>query len=80
MQRATVYHYIRQIMMLPFLPATHIEPAFEELAPRANTEQLRSLVNYMDRQWMNHPIFNISSWSVFGLSIRTNNDVEGRKP
>ncbi|XP_060569664.1 uncharacterized protein LOC132728071 [Ruditapes philippinarum] len=31
----------------------------------------------MEHQWMNHPIFTIESWSVYGLTIRTNNDCEG---
>ncbi|KAH3879313.1 hypothetical protein DPMN_003215 [Dreissena polymorpha] len=61
MERATIYHYLRQIMMLPYLPANHIERAFEELYQRANTDQLRSLVIYMERQWMNPPIFDIPS-------------------
>ncbi|KAK3108953.1 hypothetical protein FSP39_019661 [Pinctada imbricata] len=31
----------------------------------------------MDRQWFRKSVIPVESWSVFQLSIRTNNDVEG---
>ncbi|XP_053381680.1 uncharacterized protein LOC128549186 [Mercenaria mercenaria] len=77
LQRDSVHQYIRQIMALPFLPSAHIEQASEELAGRANSDQLVGLVTYVEKQWMNHAIFDIQSWSVFGLTVRTNNDCEG---
>jgi hypothetical protein len=64
-------------MALPFLPHNHIEQSFHELASRANSDALQELVTYIENQWMNHPIFDIKSWSVFNLTVRTNNDVEG---
>lgn len=76
-QRSSVCNYIRQLLALPFLPAAHVEQTFRHLQTRANTDPLRRLVAYVDRQWMRHSIFDIPSWSVFGNVIRTNNDVEG---
>ncbi|XP_053383990.1 uncharacterized protein LOC123535774 isoform X2 [Mercenaria mercenaria] len=77
LQRDSVHQYIRQIMALPFLPSAHTEQAFEELEGRANSDQLVALVTYVEKQWMNHAILDIQSWSVFGLTVRTNNDCEG---
>ncbi|KAH3809965.1 hypothetical protein DPMN_138347 [Dreissena polymorpha] len=65
------------MMALPFLPAADIEPAFQLLAARANSEQITRFVRYMDEQWLNHPIFDIASLSVYGISVRTNSDTEG---
>ena len=76
-QRSSIYNYIRQILALPFLPQNHIQPTFQHLHQRANTEQLRRLVSYIDRQWMQHAIFDVQSWCIFGSAVRTNNDVEG---
>ena len=76
--RKSVYQYVGLLMALPFLPAGHIRDAFEYLRPRATSPQLAALVDYMDRQWIGSTIFTPASWSVFGYSVRTNNDVEGR--
>lgn len=76
-QRRGMYDYIRQLMALPFLPAQHIRQAFDHLKTKANTEQLQRLVNYMDRQWFQHAVFDVASWCVFRQTVRTNNDVEG---
>ena len=76
-QRSSVYNYIRQLLALPFLPSNHVETTFRHLQQRANTDQLQRLVGYIERQWINHSIFDVASWSMFGSSIRTNNDVEG---
>ena len=77
-QRSSIYNYVRQLLALPFLPQNHIQPTFQHLHQRANTEQLQQLVNYIDRQWLRHTIFDEPSWCIFGSSIRTNNDVEGK--
>ncbi|XP_052268620.1 uncharacterized protein LOC127869999 [Dreissena polymorpha] len=76
-RRQALYNYMRQLMALPFLPAAHIRETFAALRDRANTPQLDSLVTYMDRQWLQHVLFNPENWSIFRRSVRTNNDVEG---
>lgn len=45
---------------------------------RANSEPIQDLISYMENQWLNHPIFDFESWSVFRITVRTNNDVEGK--
>lgn len=77
-ERQAVYWYIRQLLALTFLPATHIRETFDALRVRANTDPLMRLVDYIDRQWMPNSVFDVPSWSVYGQSVRTNNDVEGR--
>ena len=71
--------YIKQLMVLPFLPARHIQQIFDYLKTKANTEQLQRLVDYIDRQWFHHPVFDVPSWCVFQQTVRTNNDVETSK-
>lgn len=76
-EQQAVHSYIRQLLSLPFLPAQHIPDTFHHLRGRANTPQLRDLVDYMDRQWFRHRVFRVQDWSVFRRTVRTNNDVEG---
>ena len=76
-ERQGAYTYTRQLMALPFLPANHIRETFDALKTRANTDPLMRLVDYIDRQWMSNGVFDVPSWSVYGQSVRTNNDVEG---
>ena len=77
-QRSSTHNYVRHLLALPFLPAAHIPTSFEELKRRATNGPLVDLVAYIERQWMNHSIFTVPSWSIFGHSVRTNNDVEGK--
>lgn len=76
-QRDSIHKYIRCLISLPFLPAAHIQGTFRELQRRANSEKLDELTAYIERQWMRNPLFPVESWSVFGLTVRTNNDTEG---
>lgn len=50
---------------------------FHHLDRKANNDQLDSLMDYVWRQWIRNPTFPIKNWSVFMLSVRTNNDLEG---
>nr|XP_022308142.1 uncharacterized protein LOC111114145 [Crassostrea virginica] len=77
MKREATHQYIKQLMTLPFLPLDDIPSAFHTLTIKANTAELRALVNYMDHQWIRNPLFQPSAWSVYRLPVRTNNDVEG---
>ncbi|KAK3087679.1 hypothetical protein FSP39_009092 [Pinctada imbricata] len=73
----SLHRYLRQLMSLPFLPAAQIRETFTNLQTMANTDNLRAVVNYMDRQWFRNSVIRVELWSVFQLSVRTNNDVEG---
>lgn len=68
---------LRKILALPYLPVLHIQPAFEELKRFATTPALMQLMDYINATWMHSSVWAVSSWSVFGRAIRTNNDVEG---
>ena len=71
-----VHEYIRQLLALPFLPAEHITAMFGTLADNA-TPPLQPLVDYIRTTWIDNPTWPVASWSIFGLAVRTNNDVEG---
>ena len=34
-------------------------------------------MDYVNETWLQHKVWKVENWSVFGHSIRTNNDVEG---
>ena len=69
--------YIRKLLSLPYLPAEHIAPIFEKLQEKAVTQPLQELTNYIASTWLGNPLWPSLSWSVFGIVICTNNDVEG---
>ena len=71
------YRLIRNLMALPFLPAAEILPAFTKLRSRASTDEMQELVAYIDRTWVSSNTFPPRDWSVYGQSVRTNNDLEG---
>ena len=35
------------------------------------------LLNYMRATWFGSTVWPVECWSIYGMSIRTNNDVEG---
>ena len=71
------YQYLRQIMALAFLPEDEIEPMFEHLKAQAATDQLRQFVEYVSQTWIHNQTWPLSSWSVYMMAIRSNNDIEG---
>ena len=71
------YQYHRQIMALAFLPEDEIEPMFEHLKAQAATDQLRQFVEYVSQMWIHDQTWPPSSWSVYMMAIRSNNDTEG---
>ncbi|XP_065942058.1 uncharacterized protein [Magallana gigas] len=76
-ERRVVFSFIRQVLALPFLPPEHVEETFHHLDRKANNDQLDSLLEYVWCQWIRNPTFPVKNWSVFMLSVRTNNDLEG---
>ena len=50
---------------------------FVRLEAQAQTEQLRSLVEYVRRQWIESRVFTPRNWCVYKQPIRTNDDLEG---
>lgn len=64
-------------MALPFLPYNEIEPMFITLSGQVQDPILKSLVEYIRRQWIESTIFLPKNWSVYQQAVRTNNDIEG---
>ncbi|XP_077997120.1 uncharacterized protein LOC144450394 [Glandiceps talaboti] len=69
--------FVRKVLALPYLPHEHIEEMFTRLRREVSSAPLESLMDYVHNTWIASDIWPASSWSVFGQSIRTNNDVEG---
>ena len=72
-----VHQLCKQLLGLPFIPADHIRPVFEKLQERATTAKLQELTDYIEQTWLESNMWTPETWSVFGQSVRTNNDVEG---
>lgn len=77
-RRGGVHRFIRMLMALQFLPATHIERSFGKLQEKAITDATRRLASYVGRQWINGSVFTPNDWSVYRQDVRTNNDLEGK--
>ena len=69
---------IRCFMALPLLPAEHIARKCSDLclSVRDDDEILKKMIVYMKRQWIESSSHSLSSLSVYGMNIRTNNDTE----
>ena len=79
-ERKNTSKYLRELMCLPFLPAEEIPATFKQfrdLLQPSHPQPLHRLVQYIEDQWIDSSIHPPSSWSIFGFSIRTNNDTEG---
>ena len=71
-----VHSLLRKTFALPLLPAEDIPEAFKQLKKKSATEMTNNYFDYVEQTWMNSSIWTIESWSVYGRSIRTNNDTE----
>ncbi|CAD5126542.1 DgyrCDS14643 [Dimorphilus gyrociliatus] len=68
----------RKLMALPFLPAHIIQPTFDRInAELCEKNRFLDLLQYFQTNWIKNKLWKPNNWSVFGLSIRTNNDCEG---
>ena len=77
--RDNVYQLLQKVFALPFLPADDIPEAFQKVRSKVDhdAEALVSFMDYVDTTWIESSIWTVQCWSVYGRSIRTNNDVEG---
>ena len=71
------YKLLRKVMALCFLPHSAIPAAFAVLQQHAVTTELERFFNYVNTTWIQSTVWPPSTWSVYGMNIRTNNDVEG---
>ena len=75
-----VRNVLRQLLHLPYLPASTVEDAFNALEEKASTlpdARLMDLFDYVKTTWLNSSIWTIETWCLHYREIRTNNDVEG---
>ena len=49
----------------------------QRLKTKATSEKVMKFMEYVNRQWITSNTFTLDALSVYGLSIRTNNDCEG---
>ena len=64
-------------MALPFLPEHEISQMFDRLQIKATTPPPQKKVEYISNTWVNSSTWPPSTWSIFDMSVRTNNDIEG---
>ncbi|KAH3790725.1 hypothetical protein DPMN_168932 [Dreissena polymorpha] len=77
MSETGTYSFIRQLLCLPLLPAEHIRPTFDMMSGLNTARHITPLVEYMYNTWISSTVWPVESWSVYGHTVRTNNDVEG---
>ncbi|KAK4300653.1 hypothetical protein Pmani_027157 [Petrolisthes manimaculis] len=72
------YMYCRRLMALAFLPSNFIISQFEAIRDATpSNSPLQPLLEYFYCQWIQNPIFDVSSWCIYMQPIRTNNNCEG---
>lgn len=74
-EKGPSHDFIRKVLALPLLPHEHIPIAFDNLRETA-TAPLQPLMAYVNTTWITGQ-WTPQEWSVYGQSIRTNNDCEG---
>ncbi|XP_052280771.1 uncharacterized protein LOC127878292 [Dreissena polymorpha] len=70
-------YLLRKCFALPLLPPADIRPAFGKIKEKGQSEQLAPFFAYVENTWLTNNIWAVENWSVYGRSVRTNNDVEG---
>ena len=76
-EKEGVHIFVSKLLALPYLPADHIRPAFNNMIRQTTSIQLQLLINYLTNTCLNNPTWSVQQWSVFRQTVRTNNDVEG---
>ena len=73
------FRYLKKVMSLPYLPHEQIKPAFITLKNKLKPHQrkLGAFMEYVENQWIEHRVFQPKAWTVYKMSIRSNNDIEG---
>ncbi|KRX35235.1 hypothetical protein T05_7684 [Trichinella murrelli] len=74
MNNQEVRKKVKMLMALAFLPV-HLAPAGFEIINVGMSGQLEALYQYFQQEWL--PATKIPLWNVHGVSVRTNNHLEG---
>ena len=77
LEHGDTYKFLKKVMALPFLPAEPIQSAFESLKASVSTPKLTQFMTYVEETWIVNHTFVPEKWTVYKMSVRTNNDVEG---
>jgi len=56
---------------------SHIAQAFQYVRRRSDDADLQPLFEYVRRTWIESEQWPPASWSVYRVTVRTNDDVEG---
>ncbi|KRY25859.1 hypothetical protein T03_10000, partial [Trichinella britovi] len=65
---------VKMLMALAFLPV-HLVSAGFEIINVGTSSELEALFQYFQQEWL--PATKIKLWNVHGVSVRTNNHLEG---
>ena len=71
------YTYLRKVMALCYLPPQHISAIYTRLTRESPSDSATAFLQYVQRTWINSIVWPPASWSVYQMSVRTNNDLEG---
>ena len=58
------YKFLRKLMALPFLPEIEIPAMFQRLSSKATGTQVRQVLNYIERTWIDGSLWPPSTWSA----------------
>ena len=88
LENDTVRSLLREVLYLPYLPEEDIKKTLDEIKDDVRRwpkeiggecgvkGRVMNVVDYVMNYWVEGP-WCPADWSVFGLQVRTNNDVEG---
>ncbi|XP_046577176.1 uncharacterized protein LOC124285076 [Haliotis rubra] len=68
---------IKKLMALPYLHHPHIPDQFAAIKATTEDTSLYPLFTYAENTWLCSTVWPITSWSVYGMTVKTNNDCEG---
>ena len=69
--------FVKYILSLPLLPAVHIKHVFTMICSGCTTSLKIKICDYVRKKWIESRTYSVESISVYGMSIRTNNDYKG---
>ncbi|KRY24701.1 hypothetical protein T01_2312, partial [Trichinella spiralis] len=74
MNNQAVRKKVKVLMALAFLPV-HLVPTGFEIINVGTSGQVEALFQYFQQEWL--PATKIPLWNIHGVSVRTNNHLEG---
>ena len=69
-QDDAIHKFVRKIIVLPFLPAQHIQSMFvriKYLVPR--NVKICEFINYVCQPWIEHLVFVSHCWTVYNIKV-----------